>query len=41
MNGVNIPHATPACGEDTGFMINCKELMGDFWISQQVGEEAA
>ena len=31
MNGVNIPHATPACGEDTGFMINCKELMGDFY----------
>jgi len=29
MNGVNIPHATPACGEDTGFMINCKQLMGD------------
>tara|TARA_R110002110_G_scaffold67500_5_gene183945 strand:+ start:485 stop:1495 length:1011 start_codon:yes stop_codon:yes gene_type:complete len=29
MNGVNVPHSTPACGEDTGFMINCKQLMGD------------
>ena len=28
MNGVTIPHATSACGEDTGFMINCKQVMG-------------
>ena len=31
-NGANIPHACWAHGEDTGFMINCMQLMGESFV---------
>ena len=31
-NGANIPHACWAHGEDTGFMINCMQLMGKSFV---------
>ncbi len=31
-NGANVPHACWAHGEDTGFMINCMQLMGESFI---------